>query len=361
MKFFPNTSSLSALAFAVLVLQGCGTKYVGHKMPEDGSRPTDDVGMPHTLTRYEFTLNMAPDATDPNKPVYTLVRTLVPDSKQRYSLTLDPGLFTDGTFSMDYGTMGNLTNADASTSSHVVATVKSLASFAADFINAKALRDESGVWTKFLGKLKDPKVSECAGSAGKALVIYEKELQASAKAKLAGNSKDDNDAANQQAAWVADRLHYRTKEELACLMKAREALDAASVEGQKEARESRDAAEKLAVAGSNDDKHLQELRGFVTSFNLAGVKSKLDSFDANTAPTVKQAYEDAKTYLNNDVDYKRARLLANFYVDMPLDVWRARHLVQVESDIEHSRLALLVTPTDSEAQKKLQSAQASNM
>jgi hypothetical protein len=339
------------LAALVLALQACTTTYVGHKLPPDGSQPTGDTGVPYTLTRHDFTLKVAPDPADATKPVYTLTRTSVPDPNQRYSLALSPGFLTDGTMTYNFGALGNLGNAEASTTSQVVATTKAVAGFAANVIGAKtALKDEADVWTRFRGKLETP--IACKNGSGAALVAYEGELDALAKKKFPDPDKDATDKVkaesamlNKRAAFVADRFHYRTAAEKDCLAAVKLAFDADELETEKGAYNAAILAAEGVAANSQAVNDLKDLvskkRGPDT------VAAKLSALDDKADSKLKAAYEKAQAYLTGVQSNKLAAKLATFYVDMPLDVWRARHLVQVESDLDKARFAsqvLLANP-----------------
>ena len=359
MRAIRTTLGLAALA---LVLQACSTTYVGHKLPADGSQPAGDTGVPHTLTRHEFTLKIAADAEDATKPVFTLQRTSVPDPNQRYSLALAPGFLTDGTMTYNFGTTGNLSNTEASTTSQVVATIKSIAGFAANVIGAKtALKDETDVWTRFVARLTvrppDPgnaaengtPLDNCRKDVGQALTNYASTLADAAKKKFPAPDKDavykntdakakaERDVLNQRAAWVADRFHYRNTAEQACLAAVRTSFQNA---------ESDEADFKTAIAAvsaSGTEQAVKDLKDLVAKKMEPGaVSSKLSALDDKDDPKLKNAYEKAQAYLTDVQSNKLAARLAQFYVDMPLDAWRARHLAQVESDIETARFALLV-------------------
>lgn len=340
-----TTASLSALALSLLALAGCNTTYVGHKLPPDGSQPTGDTGVPHNLTRHEFSLKRAADANDATKAVFTLQRTSVPDPNQRYSLALAPGFLTDGTMTYNFGGVGNLGSTEASTASQVVATIKAVASLSADMIGAKtALKDESGVWTRFRDTLKglDPKPDdkpphECTKAAADVLVAYEGELARLAEKRV--QSPKEQDKKNLRAAWVADRFHYRTKSEQDCLSLTQKALHKIEPAGKDDY--DKKVAAAIAAAQSDPEKAaVDALRELEAKDDLAGIASRLEAMKSDSP--LKQAYVAAKTFLTNAQTLRLAENLAQFYAAMPLDVWRARHLAQIESDIEAAQFALLL-------------------
>ena len=120
----------SALALAAAALAGC-TTYVGKRLPADGKLATTDItGLPFNLTKPQYSVDIAPDANDATKAVYTLKSTDVTDSTQRYTLALDPALLVDGTFEFTYGDQGNITSATATSTSRVIATLEAAVSFA---------------------------------------------------------------------------------------------------------------------------------------------------------------------------------------------------------------------------------------
>lgn len=338
-----TTIPLAALALA---LQACSTTYVGHKLPPDGRQPAGDTGVPYTLTRHDFTLKIAPDPEDATKPVYTLARTSVPDPNQRYSLALSPGFLTDGTMTYNFGALGNLGNAEASTTSQVVATIKAVAGFAVNVIGAKtALKDEADVWTRFRGKLETP--DACKNGSGAALVAYEGELDAAAKKKFLDHDKDAADKAkaesavlNKRAAFVADRFHYRTPAEKACLAAVQVAFGQDELKTEKDVYNLAIQAAETVPANSQAVKDLKEL--VTKKREPETVAAKVSALDDKADAKLKTAYEKAQAYLTGVQSNKLAAKLALFYVDMPLDVWRARHLLQVESDLDKARFALQV-------------------
>ncbi len=368
MKARRTTISLAALALALaLALQACSTKYVGHKLAPDGSLQGGDTGVPYSLTRHEFTLKIAADPADANKPVYTLQRTSVPDPNQRYSLALAPGFLTDGTMTYNFGAAGNLGNAESSTTSQVVATIKAVVGLAANVIGAKtALKDEIDVWTRFMEPLKgNPPIDECKDGIGAGLAAYESELSQAAAKKFPDPAKDaaykdkaERDAAekavkNQRAAWMADRFHYRTAPEQSCLSSVQNVLSNTEFN---EARGIFDKAITEATATSAIAPAANDLRKLVDGMDLVAVSSKLATLDDKADAKLRVAYEKAKAYLTSVQSNQLATKLAHFYVDMPLDVWRARHLAQVESNIDKERFALqvlLANPPKSDVPKEV--------
>lgn len=341
MRTPPTPARLTALALALLTLQACTTTYVGRKLPPEGTLAAGDIGMPHMLTRHEYTLNITADASDPTKPLFALVRTSVPDRHQRYSIALDPALFTDGTITLNYGLLGNLGTSEVSTTSQVVASVKAIAGFATDFISSKGLKDESGVWTRFLSTLLVEPLSDC--KSADSLLAYEKELVTAYK-RTQSSTKISPEAENSRIAWISDRFHYRTEAEKICLQEVHTYLSR-KVQAQGET-EYKNALAAAKASNKSETATLTELEALYEDKNLAGITARLQKFDKATNPTVKAAYEKAKTYLTNVQNQTLAADLARFYVEMPLDVWRARHLLQVEADIEEARLALLLPPYD---------------
>lgn len=339
-----------SLAGLVLTLQACSTTYVGHKLPPNGSQPEGDTGVPYTLTRHEFTLNIAPNPEDATKPVYTLARTNVPDPNQRYSLALSPGFLTDGTMTYSFGALGNLGTTEAVTTSQVVATSKAIAGFAVNLIGAAAVKDEADVWTHFKDEFTNP--NACPKVIGNALKEYESALHTAAQKKFpdfdndavykdaAEKAKAENAVHNKRAAFVADRFHYRTLAEKDCLVAVQAALGNDELTTEKGAY---DQAIKEAEKVPANGQAVKDLKNLVANKrDPSTVAAKVSALDANADTTLKTAYAKAQAYLTGVQSLKLAAKLAQFYVDMPLDVWRARHLAQVESDLEESRFNLQI-------------------
>ena len=129
----------------VVIVTGCGTSFVGSKLPADGALPRPagaapgvkaKHGVPFMLPRPDFRLKITPDETDASKANYELAVTYVPDPEQTYSLRLDPTALIQASFKLEYSESmpGVLSGIGGGLNEQVTPTIKAIGSFTASLI-----------------------------------------------------------------------------------------------------------------------------------------------------------------------------------------------------------------------------------
>ncbi len=124
------------LGIAFAVLSGCST-LAGEKLGEarDGKQiaPT---GVPYSLVRPEYTIARTPPAEGAKKASYTLAVTYEPDANQRYTIRLDPALFSDPDFLLKLSTSGTVVGTTAKATEQISTTITAIGQFAASVAKA---------------------------------------------------------------------------------------------------------------------------------------------------------------------------------------------------------------------------------
>lgn len=359
-----STRSWTAVAVAIAAaaaLSGCATHYVGRKLPADGTMASGTkTGIPYTMTKPEFSVDIAPDATDPTKAVYTLKLQDVPDPRHRYTIALDPALLVDGTFEVTLSEQGSLSSATATTSSRVVATLESVVGFvinkAAPGVAAKDMATTLSAYRSVLVSTSEPDCLKPGTKDPKKGVKTElAEFIDLLIAEATIESKDDDaDKAKAKASSLAAaRFHYLDLAQKACLKavepEARIALEKARANVQK-AYEGKLAEAKTAASGALADEWIANLEKAVKALDVAAI-AKLEKADLPAA--VKNVTSQGKTLVNTSIDAKRLAMMGELFAFMTPEVWRARHLQYLERQLNQKRLERLVAGRGSELDREI--------
>ena len=334
-----------ALAVSLASLAAC-TTYVGQKTSSDGALPPGSTGIPFVMTRPEYSVDIAPDADDPTKPVYTLKKTDVPDATQRYTIALDPALLVDGTFDVSFGENGNLTDAVATTTSTVVATIQSLVQLSIKSAAAGvAAKDMSSSFAQFLSLVQNSSAAQCASPVKNELSAFANKLIG--EAKLEQRDADPHKEREKASALAAARFHYLTEAQRQCLLAVEPKVRADAITARDQAKADYDKSLKSAtgIKGGNGAtaQLLRNVAKAVTDLSVPTLDKLTGEIKTGSQPIeVSTAAGDAKTFVQASLDAKTAIGLAELFAYMPADVWRARHLQYVERELKAKRFALLL-------------------
>lgn len=337
-----------SLTLAASALAGCTTTYVGHKLSTDGKLPPDSVsGIPYVMTRPEYSVDIAPDVNDPTKAVYTLNAKDVPDSKQRYTIALDPALLVDGSFDLTFGELGNLTSATSTTTSRVIATLESVVSFAISRAAPGVAKDMGSVLGQYRKLLKRSEASECkkktSGGKSDVKTDLDRIIQQFVDEASAEQTDADPVKANAKASSLAaSRFHYLNLEQKQCLVaiapdaKTDLSTDVAGVQSKYDAELK---SGKEAGKDKLSEEWLKNLEAAVKASDVSAVE-KLEQ--AQIPLAVSKVTGPAKTLINTKLDEKRLGLMGEQFAFMTPEVWRARHLQLLERQLKQKRLERLI-------------------
>lgn len=310
-------------------IAGCTTTYIGQKIEPNGKLAQPSDGVPFVMTRPEYSLNIAADATEPTKAVYTLAATYVPDASQRFTIALDPGLFVNGKFDLDFGDNGNLTGANSTTTSKVVET---FGSFVGAALKASALLDAGDTLVAYKAALKANDDRRCVGVAldGKMTVKDEltaviQDLEAEAEREIG----DKTNAKRLRAELVGERLHYLNAAQRDCMTAVVEAVKA-KLEDPSE--KTYTIALKALEAAAKDNAELtslhSQIKAEVTALNDEALQKIADGLAGKPQP-----FDKALTAALVGKQFVQSRLagrFGRFLAAMAPDVWRARHIGFIE-------------------------------
>ena len=348
-----------------LSLSACST-YVGHKLAADGTLPPDSRGVPFVMTKQEFTLKVAPDAQDETVPVYTIEKKSVPDRNQRYSITLDPALLVDGEFNLSFGADGNITDAVATTTSQVVATIKALASFLAERAASSQLKDEGTLWVRYSDLVQANTKPACTAdgaksgqSVGNELVAQMVEFNTLALQEL--TESDEKKRKAQAEARVAERFHPLSDQQRKCLQAVHSDAEKYVANEENKVKEGYDVAIAQVttahrVTSTSGDGVPPGVKDWVASKALGDLQRAHEQVTDKMSPLAK-VYEEAIKFVKTQTESPVVRELARFYAYMPLEIWRSRHLQHLDRTLASKRFALLQQPRtkeNEEARAKIQ-------
>lgn len=333
-------------------ISGCTTTYVGHKLPPNGQLPAGtSTGIPFVMTKPEYSVDIAADASDPAQAVYTLKATDVPDAAQRYTIALDPALLVDGTFDYTFGEQGNLTGASATSTSRVVATLESAVTFAIKTAAAAAALDMGTALGQYRAMLKTSKAASC--TKNKTNLQIDNLIAQLSREALSEQTSGDPKAKEKAASLAVSRFHYLDQNQKACLAAVATEADAEAKKLSSTPKSNYDNALNKAKAAATDamSTHwLAMLEEAVKKRDVAAIEKLAKS---NVPSAVKNVSSQAKTLANAELDAKRLSLMANQFATMAPDVWRARHLQYLENQLSQKKLEQLVLDRNGRHTKQL--------
>lgn len=347
MRLSDRVATALAVVLTSMLSGGCST-YVGNKVAPDGKLPVGSTGIPYSMTRPEYVVDIGADGDDPSKPVYTLRVKDVPDVNQKYTLALDPALLTDGKFDFTLGENGNLSEANATLDSRVVATIKAVAGFAANLISISAKKDEASDLALYRKTLLGSTAPSC-----KAIETVRKGERTTVAQVIDADlgslfKRAELVKAGSGATATLQQYYYRSLAQRACLAAVREEIFA------REDRKLKDAETAFHKATppktiTLDDQHttvLKAVPGWVESDDKESISRAL----AYVATLGDAKSADLNTYLEAARDYVTIKLasagtkaMAQLF-DMGPAMWRARNVKHLESEIDRKRLELQLAP-----------------
>ncbi|AYQ26560.1 hypothetical protein DT070_00010 [Polaromonas sp. SP1] len=309
------------------------------------------TGIPYTMTKPEYTVDVTPDSEDPSKEVYTLHKIDVPDPNQRYTIALDPALFTDGKFTLKLGDNGNLTDANAVMSSRVVATIKAVGTLALN--SAKGAYDETETlalerYRGFLDSSTQPACTARVKPGGKASAKIDRAIMA-----LVEKGEKEKQGSGIDAATSG--YFYTSLGERDCLTAVR-----ATIEGTKPdyvgvsqtAYDNASAALNWLDTAPPTEKTttlrniVKAVRGWVQAKDVASI-SKATTYTGKNYRDVAgldKFMTSARNHVNELLAADRVKSLAKAF-DIKPAVWRARVVKSIDRDIDALRLAKDLAPT----------------
>lgn len=326
LSYLKNAALVGGLLTAI---SGCTTTYVGQKVEPNGKLAQPSGGVPFVMTRPEYTLNIAADTTEPTKAVYTLAAAYVPDASQRFTIALDPGLFVNGKFDLDFGDNGNLTGATSTTTSKVIET---FGSFVGAAIKVSALLDAGDTLVAYKTALKANGAPRCVGTppGGKGTVKDEltaviQDLEAEAEREIG----DKTNAKRLRAELVGERLHYLNAPQRDCMTAVVEEVKAKQ-EDPSEKKYTADLKSLETAAKDNAELTLlhSQIKAEVAALNDEALQKIADGLAGKPQPVDKAltAAQSGKQF----VQFRLAGRFGRFLAGMPPDVWRARHIAFIE-------------------------------
>lgn len=348
MNLTPKLLIVSTFAF----LECSCSSYRGHKIASDGTLPANEnTGVPFQMTRPEYTLNVAPSAADATVATYTLIATHVPDPDNRYTLALDPAIFADSTFLMNFGKFGNIAQNTSGISSRVAATITAVAGAATEVISA--LRDQSTAYDQWTKAITDSASTEC-----KTKIDQTSSVRDVIKSDISELENMGHPATKEVGVSQVLQLYHPAKiSEKNCLKSVYSELRSKNQDNLETVSKTYTEALTPTIAKT---KNGTKIADFVDKHNAAGLKELVEQLtkdvatdqDAAAALGVAQKASSLLMKLQSNETTE----LAGTFADMSPTVWRARHLLYLERKIAEYKVNLLMVstsdrPADSNSEK----------
>lgn len=344
---------------ALLVLAAGCTSLSGEKLGPVSNNPNESVspkGIPYTLMRPEFTLTATAAADGKSEPTYSLNVEYVPDLNQTYSLRIDPGLFTDPTFSMKL-TKGTLESTNASATDRIVPTLVSLGQFTAALIGAKAasVLDVGNVRSVVAAQFEENTASDC-NKISDIRPIRLKQDSSKTREAIAGRIRAYKD----DTTFFA-RFHYVTEQEKSCMKEVAKSQE--STEERKSILEGWNATKKKfpsmniisadfikqldRAISQGDTRALEDMQSKITQPKPPS--AQLNPVDDAQAKLLSLAISKAKS-INADTAKKTLEAILNL---SPAD-WRGRNVLYLEETMDALTLkALTITDRNAVVRKEI--------
>jgi hypothetical protein len=291
------------------------------------------------MTKPEYTVNVTADSEDPSKAVYTLTKTDVPDPNQRYTIALDPALFTDGKFTVKLGDNGNLTEANSVVTSRVVATLKVAGKLALDLklfdLSEKA---DLGNYQKFLRESRDPACTANVAPGGTVSSKIDAAIEALVKEGESAKKDTGVDAA-------ISGYFYTSVGERKCLEAVRTTIESTTpakvTDSQTQYNLATTALENTIKGMPNKQVAtiVAAVHGWVQAKDATSIKKATlyTGKHHRDFPNLDDFMTAAQAYINDLLAFDRVKALAKAF-DLKPDVWRARFVKSIGREIEALRL-----------------------
>lgn len=345
---------LVALTTIPMLLSGCSSSFVGHKigsMP-DQQHPIANTGIPLTMNRPEFQLTVVKEK---EQLVSTITVKWVPDNSQRYTLSLAPALFTKSSFTHTFDDEGNFAKGAGSVESQAVTTITTLGELATSFVSL-GLLDFNHPLDTLGNRIKNSEYPECIADRQKDLFSsYPSIKDEKVKAVIASRwdrYRNDGErlAAGRGQERILDRIHFTSPQERDCFNAIRQ--DTAETD-----------LDKLATLKDDFDKHLEKFKtehqGNISFESANGEIEKLRQ-ELDHAK-LDERYEELNDPNNPQYDggkfgdfrllllQKAARIakiestsftisVLDAILNMPPEVWRARQALELSERIERTAI-----------------------
>jgi len=332
-----NIATLAALTCTAL-LSAC-SHYQGNKLDKSGTYSDKVRGLPFQMTKPVFSVNITPNAADPTKADYTLSYDHVADANHRYTIALDPAFLTDGNFEFNFGQHGNLSDGNAALTSRTVAVMEALAATALQFKDS--ILDTASVFKAYLGKVSNNDSASCKSTVGPT----NKTVRDNIVARLDQlKARGDREAGHNKGAKTAfNEFHYLSAAEKSCLIDVYSGLKSVSdteldkaAAAYKKARKDVTDPRKMEIALLVSEVDAEEMKALYTAIaKEASGNDKLASLEtlASTALT----YIDAQ----DKQELHRAAFALAYMRDR---VWRARHVLYLERELQEKKIELMTSP-----------------
>lgn len=354
------------LLILLLALPCCTSVFTSQKLDTSGKIINEPSGIPYTLTMPEFKIIRKASEKDDTIPEYELKVSYIPDPRNRYTINIKTFIFSDPNLVISLEDDGRLSSISNTYTERITPTIKSIGSFTGNIIGALAagVFDKISIRGAIAQKVKN--CPTCFSCAGECEQLRERIVQ----------YKNDDIFINE--------FHILCDAEKQCLKNASEQflllqteMDQSRVLNWESIRDSYINSESYTYLDKIFIDYVEEAVGkdYVTAFDdlKKYFKEYHDNRNEETRrrvayniskhigvpfnKTVTEKFEkwsdllsNAPTPPSNSLNLAAYDLL-NFIINMPNNMWRARHTIYLENRIDHLEYQQLVDPTQKSKNK----------
>ena len=342
------TKRVTVTVLVCLLVSGCASHFHGHKLGHEANpdKPVKNSGIPFTLNRPEFRLTIAPkDGETRNDKIATVTLDWVPDNKNRYTIALDPALFSNSTFDLDFNEKGYLETGTATLTSQVVPTITRLGNLAAAFVSIGILDEASTIGeikTELDAAQKDcnekPTTTMFGVIPNKFPTVKDGILERWGRYSKCNSSKELSHTR------ILARIHAMEPKEQACFKVVRGNIEA-SIDSQTTAddlhSEFKKAEKEYRDKYKDTPEALKQLEE-VMKKHKSLAKKDLDKLQYDGFPSLEsntQAQTDLKNLIEKSINYidridqEQSLAILAAIIGMEPGMWQARQAAEIEDQI----------------------------
>jgi hypothetical protein len=317
----------AALLTALTSCSSLDGTFVGDKSPD-----AKDAGILFRLSKPVFTLTRVASTDATKTPGYQLAVTYEPNASQSFRIRYSPGFLSDSAFGVKLAN-GSLTGVNATATDQVVPTMTALATFTSNLIGslAKLALEKSEIKDQFTKKIKEEAArpgTTCKNAAADSIVRQTEKF-----------SSDEE---------FVGGFHWLTVDERNCLVETLAHFDPDPVKQEKVYRDGYLKEKKTLL-----DKDPTQV-AWTDQIDAAITKKDMKALDVIEANLVEgtpgfgersDVLAAAKQLIPVSTDSGVAKALKSF-IDMKAKVWRRRHLLYLEREIDDLSLEAIRSQTD---------------
>lgn len=376
-----RTNFLNTIGFILVLIfpVGCTSSFKGEWLDAEPTPAGDnkEIGIPVVMSRPIFFMDISEADEITKEKNYQVSVEWLPDNEARYSLTLDPAMWTTSGFSTSFDDNGFLSDGSGSLTSQVVANINTLGSLAASLVRSGILDEQSA-----LGEIESVLFNKKVMSSKECLVeplwpyslsvetpndnyvnfVPLKTVLESIKNRwfsyIPNGTKPED-----KYTTLLERIHYGNEQEKACFKVLQEQVNETSLATVKKSRNDFEVAALSFQKNFESKESLARLSNIVNAVNATNIellKSKFSNdynkefgenkIDRDELDKLSNLLELGHNYASSTSSGQSFQVLEQI-IRMDADTWRARQSQELQDRIK--RVAIEADRLSNESKREL--------